>query len=165
MRAVDGFNGVAEAPPHVQSDESWKHAMGLSHARAVAELGNVDHEAAGLTVFGRPVGWLERQPGRWVGQLESYREFETWEGLDHPGVTQIPAWLEERMPARQHSGILHGDCHAGNVLFRTMRRRWRPSSTGSSAHWDRSDLGHLLASGTGTNPGAGWGGTVEAARR
>ncbi|HJA38322.1 MAG TPA: phosphotransferase family protein [Candidatus Brevibacterium intestinigallinarum] len=157
MRAVDGFNGVAEVPPHVQSDESWKHAMGLSHARAVAQLGNVDHEAAGLTGFGRPDGWLERQPGRWVGQLESYREFETWEGLDHPGLREIPAWLEERMPARRHSGILHGDCHAGNVLFRHDAPEvaalvdWELSTLGDPL----LDLGHLLASGHGHQlPGA-----------
>lgn len=157
MRAVDGFNGVSEMPEHVLESRGWQHEMGLAHARAVAELGNVDHEAVGLEGFGRPDGWLARQPGRWVGQLESYREFEQWEGLDHRGVEEIPAWLDERMPAEHRAGIIHGDCHAGNVLFTR-------DSPGVAAlvDWELCtlgdpllDLGHLLASSHGLEmPGA-----------
>lgn len=148
MRAVDGFNGVSEVPADLEGDTAWQHARGLAHARAIAELGNVDHEAVGLTGFGKPDGWLERQPGRWVGQLESYREFETWPGLDHPGVRAIPAWLTERMPERQNAGIIHGDCHAGNVLFLREEPHvaalvdWELSTLGDPL----LDLGHLLAS-------------------
>lgn len=148
MRAVDGFNGIAEVPDRIQQDPAWIHAMGLSHARAVAQLGNVDHEAVGLTGFGKPDGWLDRQPARWEGQLESYREFDTWPGLDHPGVTAIPAWLRERMPAARQSGVIHGDCHAGNVMFRHDAPEvaalvdWELSTLGDPL----LDLGHLLAS-------------------
>lgn len=151
MRAVDGFNGVSEVPDHVRDDLAWQHEMGLAHARAVAELGNVDHLAVGLEGFGKPDGWLARQPGRWVGQLESYREFENWPGLDHPGATEIPRWLEERMPEKQATGIIHGDCHTGNVLF----SREKPE-VAALVDWELStlgdpllDLGHLLASGHG----------------
>jgi aminoglycoside phosphotransferase (APT) family kinase protein len=148
MRAVDGFNGIAEVPERVQRDPDWLRGMGLSHARAVAQLGNVDHEAVGLTGFGKPQGWVERQPDRWEGQLESYREFDAWPGLDHPGVRAIPAWLRERMPAVQPSGIIHGDCHAGNVMFRHDAPEvaalvdWELSTLGDPL----LDLGHLLAS-------------------
>lgn len=148
MREVTGFNGVSGVPEHVAGDREWQHAMGLAHARAIAELGNVDHLAAGLEGFGKPDGWLARQPGRWVGQLESYREFEAWPGLDHPGVEAIPAWLTERMPAARNAGIIHGDCHPGNVLF----TRDRPG-VAAIVDWELCtlgdpllDLGHLLAS-------------------
>ncbi|MGO1399156.1 MAG: phosphotransferase family protein [Brevibacterium yomogidense] len=157
MRAVDGFNGVSEIPAHVLDSREWQHEMGLSHARAVAQLGNVDHEAAGLEGFGRPDGWLARQPGRWVGQLESYRDFDQWEGLDHRGVEVIPAWLNERMPTEQRAGIIHGDCHAGNVLFRNDSPEvaalvdWELCTLGDPL----LDLGHLLASAHGVElPGA-----------
>ena len=148
MRAVAGFNGIAEVPEEIQRDLAWLHAMGLSHARAVAELGNVDHDAVGLTGFGRPEGWVERQPARWEGQLESYREFDTWPGLDHPGVRAIPAWLRERMPSTRQPGIIHGDCHAGNVMFRHDAPEvaalvdWELSTLGDPL----LDLGHMLAS-------------------
>ncbi|GAA4284353.1 phosphotransferase family protein [Brevibacterium daeguense] len=154
MRAVDGFNGVSEVPEHVRNDTDWQHAMGLSHARAVAELGNVDYAAVGLTGFGKPDGWLARQPGRWVGQLESYREFDTWEGLDHPGVEAIPAWLNEWTPAEQNTGIIHGDCHAGNVMF-----KHEAPEVAAIVDWELCtlgdpllDLGHLLASAHGLQP-------------
>lgn len=157
MRSVAGFNGVSEIPAHVLADTGWQRAMGLAHARAVAELGNVDHEAVGLAGFGKPEGWLARQPGRWVGQLDGYREFDSWEGLDHPGVQAIPAWLAERMPAEQHSGIIHGDCHAGNVLF-----KHEAPEVAAIVDWELCtlgdpllDLGHLLASAHGVAlPGA-----------
>ena len=157
MRSVAGFNGVSEIPEHVLESRAWQHEMGLAHARAVAELGNVDHEAVGLEGFGRPDGWLARQPGRWVGQLESYREFDRWEGLDHRGVEAIPAWLNERMPAEQHAGIIHGDCHAGNVLFKNESPEvaaivdWELCTLGDPL----LDLGHMLASAHGAElPGA-----------
>jgi len=157
MRAVEGFNGVSELPEHVQTDTEWQHAMGISHARAVAALGNVDYKAVGLEGFGRPNGWLARQPARWVGQLESYREYETWAGIDHPGVETIPAWLEEHMPTVQNEGIIHGDCHAGNVMF-----KHETPEVAALVDWELStlgdpllDLGHLLASSYGNElPGA-----------
>ncbi|GAA2003389.1 phosphotransferase family protein [Brevibacterium samyangense] len=160
MDAVEGYNGVSEVPAHVLADEAWQHAAGLEHARAVAHLGNVDHLAAGLEGFGKPDRWLERQPGRWVGQLESYREFPEWPGLDHEGVEAIPAWLNARMDrvaAASRVGIIHGDCHAGNVLFTADR-----PGVAALVDWELStlgdpllDLGHLLASSYGnTLPGA-----------
>lgn len=157
MRAVDGFNGASELPEHVLADPQWQHDMALSHARAVAELGNVDYQAVGLEGFGKPTGWLARQPGRWVRQLESYRDYETWPGLDHPGVEAIPAWLEKHMPARQHEGIIHGDCHAGNVMFKhdvpevAALVDWELSTLGDPL----LDLGHMLSAAHGAElPGA-----------
>ena len=157
MRAVEGFNGVSELPEHVETDTAWQHAMGISHAEAVAALGNVDYQAVGLEGFGKPNGWLVRQPGRWVRQLESYREYDTWPGLDHPGTEVIPTWLEEHMPAAQNEGIIHGDCHAGNVMF-----KHESPEVAALVDWELStlgdpllDLGHLLASSYGTElPGA-----------
>jgi aminoglycoside phosphotransferase (APT) family kinase protein len=154
MEAVDGFNGVSEVPEAVAADEAWQHAMGLSHARAVARLGDVDPFAVGLEGFGKPEGWLARQPGRWTGQLESYRSFETWPGLDHPGVEEIPRWLAERLPSAERAGIVHGDCHAGNVLF-----SHEVPEVAALVDWELStlgdpllDLGHLLASRDGLTP-------------
>lgn len=154
MRAVEGFNGVSEIPEHVQTDPQWQHAMGLSHARAVAELGNVDYKAVGLEGFGKPTDWLARQPGRWVRQLESYREYETWPGLNHPGAEAIPAWLEKHMPAAQNEGIIHGDCHAGNVMFKhdvpevAALVDWELSTLGDPV----LDLGHMLSAAHGAEP-------------
>ncbi|WP_349826938.1 phosphotransferase family protein [Brevibacterium litoralis] len=151
MEAVDGYNGVSDVPEHVRADLAWQHEAGLEHARSVAALGNVDHLAVGLEGFGKPDRWLERQPGRWVGQLKSYEEIEEWAGLDHEGAEAIPRWLEEHMPRvapRSQVGIIHGDCHAGNILF----RRDRPG-VAALVDWELStlgdpllDLGHLLAS-------------------
>ena len=157
MRSVDGFNGISEIPEHVQNDVQWQHRMGLSHARAVAELGNIDYQAAGLEGFGKPDGWLTRQPGRWVGQLESYREYDSWSGLNHPGTQSIPAWLEEHMPTTRNAGIIHGDCHAGNVLF-----KHETPEVAALVDWELStlgdpllDLGHMLAASQGSElPGA-----------
>ena len=49
-----------------------QHAMGLSMADAIAAVGRVDVEAAGIADLGRPDGLLERQVERWRSHLASY---------------------------------------------------------------------------------------------
>jgi len=75
--------------------------------------------AAGLADLGRPEGFLERQVGRWRAQLESYHEHPGWPGLAGlPGVDAIGRWLDDHRPTDFRPGLIHGDFHFANVLFR-----------------------------------------------
>ena len=120
MEPIDGFNAAAEglSPLHAGSAEV-RHAMGLSLIDGIVALGRVDPFAKGLDDLGRLDGWLERQAPRWRRLLESYREHEGWPGPESlPGVDRIAAWLEANRPATLTPGIMHGDYHMANVLFR-----------------------------------------------
>lgn len=119
MEPVAGFNPTVGLPPLHAGSAEVRHAMGLSLVDGIAALGRVDHVARGLADLGRAEGFLERQVGRWKKQLESYREYEGWAGPGEiEGVEEVGAWLAARTPASFKPGILHGDYHLANVLYR-----------------------------------------------
>jgi aminoglycoside phosphotransferase (APT) family kinase protein len=117
MEPIDGFNPTTGLPEPHRSDPALRHAMGLALVDAIAALGRVDYRAVGLTDFGHPDGYLERQVARWRRQLESYREIAGYPGPDIPGVAQVAAWLDRHRPRSFTPGILHGDYHLANVMF------------------------------------------------
>ena len=70
----------------------------------------VDPADVGLSDFGRPDGYLERQVRRWKKQLDSSRSRE----LD--GMDALIAKLERDIPAGGDATIVHGDFRLDNVL-------------------------------------------------
>ncbi|MFP6655223.1 MAG: phosphotransferase family protein [Myxococcota bacterium] len=118
MEPIDGFNAVAGLPELHEGDTDIRRAMGFAMADGIAALGAVDYLDVGLDGFGRPEGFLERQVSRWQHQLDSYGELEGYPGPQIPGVDQIAVWLEANRPDGFTPGILHGDYHIANVMFR-----------------------------------------------
>jgi len=119
MAPVDGFNPGVGLPPRHAAEPALRHRMGLAMVEAIAALGTIDHRAAGLDGFGNPDGFLERQVARWRQQLDSYGRHAGWPGRAAlPGVEAIADWLDAQRPAPSAPGILHGDFHLKNVLFR-----------------------------------------------
>jgi aminoglycoside phosphotransferase (APT) family kinase protein len=118
MESVDGFNPTVGLPELHAGDPAVRHAMGLSVVDAMAALGAVDHEAAGLADLGKPEGFLERQVPRWQSELDSYARHEGYPGPDIPGLTEVASWLEANRPGSFRPGLSHGDYHLANVLIR-----------------------------------------------
>ena len=118
MEPIDGFVAPSGLPDLHASDPAVRREMGFAFADAAAALGSVDHEAVGLADFGRPEGFLERQVPRWRSQLESYGELGGEWVLEIPDVDETAEWLEANRPASFDPGIIHGDYHIGNVMFR-----------------------------------------------
>lgn len=117
MEPVDGFNATMGLPGHYATDASWRHAMGLDAAAALATLGAVDYTAVGLTDLGKPDGFLERQVPRWMGELEGYAKLEGYGGPQIPELERVAKWLEQNRPPHFTPGIMHGDYHLANVMF------------------------------------------------
>lgn len=108
---------------------------------ALVALHRVDPAAAGLAGFGRPEGFLQRQPGRWYAQ---------WERIacrPLPAMAPLAQWLTDNMPGSSPVGLLHGDFHLDNCLFAADRPRllavidWELATVGDPL----LDLGLLLA--------------------
>lgn len=119
MEPVDGFNPTVGLPPLHKGSPAVRREMGFSLVDGIAALGRVDHVAKGLSDLGRADGFLERQVGRWRKQLESYHQYEGWAGPGEiEGVETVGAWLEAHRPASFKPGIIHGDYHLANVLYR-----------------------------------------------
>jgi aminoglycoside phosphotransferase (APT) family kinase protein len=166
MEAVDGFNPSTGLPPLHAGDASIRHAMGLSIADGAAALGRVDYLVAGLDGLGRPDGFIERQVERWLSELASYARFDGYPGPEIPGVDAVAAWLDDNRPTSWSPGILHGDYHLGNVLY-----RYDSPQLAAIVDWEMCtigdpllDLGWLLATWPDADqPAVGTGGTLAAA--
>jgi aminoglycoside phosphotransferase (APT) family kinase protein len=119
MEPIDGFNPTAGLPSLHAGSDAVRHRMGLALIEGIAALGALDYRELGLEGFGRPDRYLERQVERWGGQLASYADLPGWTGPDKiPGVARVAAWLEAHRPATFAPGIMHGDYHLANVMYR-----------------------------------------------
>ncbi|WP_337188227.1 phosphotransferase family protein [Phenylobacterium sp.] len=119
MEPVDGFNPTVGLPPLHAGDPQVRRAMGFALVDGIAALGRVDHVARGLSDLGRAEGFLERQVGRWKKQLDSYHEYEGWAGPGGiEGIDAVGAWLDAHRPPAFTPGLIHGDYHLANVMYR-----------------------------------------------
>lgn len=119
MEPIDGFNPATGLPPLHAGSADIRHRMGLALVEGIAALGALDYRERGLEGFGKVDSYLERQVARWKSQLDSYAQYSGWPGPGGiPGVDEVAAWLERHRPASFEPGIIHGDYHLANVMFR-----------------------------------------------
>lgn len=118
MESITGFNPSTTLPDLHAADPTIRHQMGLAAAAGIATLGAVDHLAVGLEDFGHhPEGFLGRQVGRWLSELDSYRALDGYPGADIPGLEPVADWLERNRPVSFRPGIMHGDYHLANLIY------------------------------------------------
>lgn len=113
MEAIDGWSPVAGGgfePPY-DDDVAARHGLGLELARGAAAMARFDWRGRGLSDFGRPEGFHERQVDRWLGFHARIRCREL------PGLEEAAEWLRRHRPAQWTPGLMHGDYQLANVLF------------------------------------------------
>lgn len=119
MEPIDGFNPTQGLPPYHAGDPAVRRRMGEALVDGIVALSRVDPDAVGLSDLGKLDGWVERQVGRWRAQLDGYAKFDGWTGYAAlPQVDAICAWLDANAPASMQSGLIHGDYHLANVMYR-----------------------------------------------
>jgi aminoglycoside phosphotransferase (APT) family kinase protein len=134
MERIDGFAPREPLPPPFDSDLAVRRAMGLELIDVLARLACVDWIAAGLEGFGKPDGFLERQVGRWLGQLDTYRT------RDIPGLDRVAGWLTDSRPEMSAAGIIHGDYQFINVMY----AHGVPPRIAAVVDWEQSTIGDPL---------------------
>lgn len=103
-------------------------------AEVLARLHRVDFAAVGLSDFGKPGNFFERQVKRWISQ---YRGAET----GHiPAMERLIEYFPRNIPEDDTTTIVHGDYRLGNVMFDLTR----PRIIGV-LDWELSTLGHPLS--------------------
>jgi len=103
--------------------------------QTMAALHNVDIDAVGLSDFGRPGNYFERQLSRWSKQ---YRASETGHIA---AMEKLMVWLDERMPEDDGTvSLVHGDYRLDNMMFHPTEPR-----VIALLDWELSTLGNPLA--------------------
>jgi len=98
----------------------------------LAKLHGVDIDACGLSDFGKPGSYFERQITRWTSQ---YRASETGTIAE---MNRLIEWLEGRIPADDGLvSLVHGDYRLDNMMF----AHDRPEVI-AVLDWELSTLGH-----------------------
>jgi aminoglycoside phosphotransferase (APT) family kinase protein len=103
--------------------------------QVLADLHNVDIETVGVSDYGRPGNYFERQLSRWTSQ---YRASET---VAIPAMETLIQWLAENLPP--DDGLVcinHGDFRLDNMMF----DRNEPKVL-ALLDWELSTLGHPYA--------------------
>lgn len=107
-------------------------------SRVLAALHQVDPAAVGLSDYGKPSQYFERQIQRWSRQsLASVTE-------PMPEMDWLMAWLPEHIPeSARHStclSVVHGDFRLDNLMFHPTEPQ-----VVAVLDWELSTLGHPLA--------------------
>lgn len=98
-------------PDGVNADEGLCARISGAVIDTLADLHNVDYQAAGLAEFGHPKGFLARQVEGWIGRYERARTDEV------PGVQELTAWLTKQVPASQGTTVIHNDFKLNNIVL------------------------------------------------
>jgi aminoglycoside phosphotransferase (APT) family kinase protein len=134
MSRVDGVPVRSSIPAAWVEDPDTQGRAVEELIDALVEVHAVDWRRAGLETLGHPDGFLERQVGRWLAQLESYG------GRELPVAADIGAWLEANRPAAQAPALFHGDYKLDNVMYATDA----PPRLLAVVDWEMASIGDPL---------------------
>lgn len=102
--------------------------------RVLACLQAVDYREVGLSGFGRPEGYVQRQVARWSKQYAASKL------NDLPAMDKLIDWLPKNVPGREETAIVHGDYRLGNLIVDAHEPR-----IVAVLDWELATLGHPLA--------------------
>ena len=106
--------------------------------RVVSALHTVDFVQRGLSNFGKPGNYFERQIGRWS------RQYAASITKPIPEMDYLMEWLPRNIPEMARDdrmkGVVHGDYRLDNLMFDNQS-----SKVIAVLDWELSTLGHPLA--------------------
>ena len=132
MEMVEGRIFWDATLPDVPTEERAAYFDALNGA--MARLHTIDYEAIGLSGYGKPGNYFERQIARWSRQYLQDDDAGRYDDMD-----RLIQWLPENIPQGDESSIVHGDFRCDNVIFHRTEPRIL-----AVLDWELSTLGHPL---------------------
>jgi aminoglycoside phosphotransferase (APT) family kinase protein len=133
MTFVDGRIVWDATFPDVERGRRSAHFDAMNSV--IAQLHLTDHDAIGLSNYGRQGNYLARQIARWTKQ---YVE-DSDAGRD-PNMEKLILWLPNHIPRDDETTLVHGDFRVDNLVFHPGEPR-----IVAILDWELSTLGHPLA--------------------
>jgi aminoglycoside phosphotransferase (APT) family kinase protein len=138
MERVAGHIVRDSLPAGYAESEAERQSIAHGLIDVLAELHAVDPAAVGLSDYGRPDGYLERQIRRWTSQWEATRDAIEATGSD---LDRLAGRLAEQVPVSRSGPIVHGDYRMDNALLDPTT----PGRIAAVLDWELSTLGDPLA--------------------
>lgn len=118
-----------------QASNADRQGMYDAMNRVLTDLHKVDIHAVGLSDYGKPGNYFERQLSRWRGQYKA-SEIKPIAAMD-----TLMAWLEQALPDDDGKvALCHGDFRLDNLIFNHQDK-----SIQAILDWELSTLGHPYA--------------------
>lgn len=134
MEYVEGNVYWNSALPEIE-DNSTRGLMYQNMVEVMAALHSVDVEQVGLSDYGKPGNYYERQFSRWS------KQYQLSETHDIPEMNTLINWLERNLPADDGKvSLVHGDYRMDNLMFHPNK----PEIL-AVLDWELSTLGHPYA--------------------
>lgn len=134
MEYVEGRVFWDSSLPQIES-KAVRTSMYNQMNQVMASLHSVDLESVGLSDYGRPGNYFDRQLSRWTKQ---YRLSETGKIEE---MDKLIEWLEAHLPEDDgRVSLVHGDYRLDNVMFHPEEPR-----IVAVLDWELSTLGHPFA--------------------
>jgi aminoglycoside phosphotransferase (APT) family kinase protein len=133
MEFIDGRVSWDPALPSASNEE--RGAIYNEMSRVLALLHSVNVDEVGLSNYGKPGNYFERQIGRWS------KQYQASETENIPEMNEIMAWLPTNMPSDDgRTGLVHGDFRMDNMMFHRAEH-----NVLALVDWELSTLGHPFA--------------------
>jgi aminoglycoside phosphotransferase (APT) family kinase protein len=135
MERVLGHVCRNQLPPGYGDAIGEREAIGRALIATLGQLHAIDPTEVGLSEFGRPAGFMERQLRRWSQQWESSKI------ADLPALDSLRDGLVRTLPRQRASAIVHGDYRLDNTVLHPTR----PGEIVAVLDWEMSTLGDPFA--------------------
>ncbi|MEE2786133.1 MAG: phosphotransferase family protein [Myxococcota bacterium] len=111
MERVDGI--ILRGPKHrsVALDRAYMEQACTTLIDTLVEIHGLDVHGMGLTDFGRPHGYIERQLEGW------HQRYVRAQTDDLPAIDRIAAWLKTHQPQESAPTLIHNDFKYDNCVF------------------------------------------------
>src|SRR5215213_4396583 len=112
MERVQGIILRAQPPPVIELSTEVMRGLSQTFVDNVAEIHEVDYEAAGLGDLGSPQGYVKRQVEGWTRRYYNARTD------DVPSIERLADWLHQNLPAdSERPALIHNDYKYDNLVL------------------------------------------------
>ena len=112
MERVHGIILRAQKPKGMELAPELMRGLSEAFVENLAEIHEVDYEAAGLGDLGSPQGYVQRQVEGWTKRYQNARTGEV------PSIDRLADWLVQHLPAdSERASLIHNDYKYDNVVL------------------------------------------------